>query len=425
MKVVLIGGGGREHALALKLQQSSQVDEIVAIPGGSGMRGAAESLPVTWSNAEELADIIEKQQPDLVIVGNEAPLVQGIVDVLTARGIAAFGPTKAAARIESSKVFAKELMKKYDIPTAGFASFTHPARAKTYLVRKPAPFVIKADGLAQGKGVIIAKDNADAQAAIDVMLRDRKFGNAGSRIVIEEFMEGREVSLLAFVDGETVVPLIPAQDYKRLGDNNEGPNTGGMGAIAPVSMSDEEYQAAVERILKPTARALVAEGCPFRGVLYAGLMLTADGPKVVEFNCRFGDPEAQVLLPLMENDLGEVLQQIMDGHLADVQLRWRDGAAVCVVLASFGYPQQVYKGDRIKGLDKVTAYPDVHLCHAATRLLDDVYCTDGGRVLDVVAVRESIAAAKHAAYDAVGKIEFEGMQYRTDIAADELERLSR
>ena len=297
MKVVLIGGGGREHALTLKLKQSSKVDEIIAIPGGSGMRGTADGLPVTWTGAEELAEIVAAEQPDLVVVGNEAPLVDGIVDLLTARGIRAFGPTKAAARIESSKIFAKELMEKYHIPTAKFASFTHPGRAKTYLVRKPAPFVIKADGLAQGKGVIIAKDNAEAQAAIDVMLRDHQFGSAGNRIVIEEFMEGREVSLLAFVDGETVVPLIPAQDYKRLGDHNEGPNTGGMGSIAPVSMSDEDYQAAVETILKPTARALVEEGCPFRGVLYAGLMLTADGPKVVEFNCRFGDPETQVLKP--------------------------------------------------------------------------------------------------------------------------------
>lgn len=423
MKVVLIGGGGREHALTLKLKQSSKVDEIIAIPGGSGMRGTADGLPVTWTGAEELAEIVAAEQPDLVVVGNEAPLVDGIVDLLTARGIRAFGPTKAAARIESSKIFAKELMEKYHIPTAKFASFTHPGRAKTYLVRKPAPFVIKADGLAQGKGVIIAKDNAEAQAAIDVMLRDHQFGSAGNRIVIEEFMEGREVSLLAFVDGETVVPLIPAQDYKRLGDHNEGPNTGGMGSIAPVSMSDEDYQAAVETILKPTARALVEEGCPFRGVLYAGLMLTADGPKVVEFNCRFGDPETQVLLPLLENDLAEVLEAVVAGRLADVELKWRDGAAVCVVLAAFGYPRKVYKGDRITGIDKVEAYTDVHLCHAATRYIEDAYYTDGGRVLDVVAVRETMATAQQAAYEALEKIEFDGMQYRSDIAADELERL--
>ncbi len=425
MKVVLIGGGGREHALALKLKQSRAVDEIVVIPGGYGMHDAADSLPVTWTDAEELADIIAGQSPDLVIIGNEAPLVAGIVDVLTARGIPAFGPTQAAARIESSKVFAKELMKKYHIPTAGFASFTNPGRAKTYLVRKPAPFVVKADGLAQGKGVIIAKDNAEAQAAIDLILRDRKFGSAGQTIVIEEFMEGREVSLLAFVDGETVVPMIPAQDYKRLGDQNQGPNTGGMGSIAPVRMSKEEYEAAVETILKPTAKALVEEGCPFRGVLYAGLMLTAEGPKVVEFNCRFGDPEAQVLLALMDNDLGEVLQQIMDGHLADVKLTWSKRAAVCLVAASFGYPQQVYKGDRITGIDDAAAMPDVRVCHAATRYIDGSYCTDGGRVLNVVAVRDDMATAKQAAYEALECIHFEGMQYRTDIADDELERISR
>ncbi|MCI5836300.1 MAG: phosphoribosylamine--glycine ligase [Veillonellaceae bacterium] len=416
MKIVLVGGGGREHALAWKLAQNKRVEEIVVIPGSSGMIEVAEYLPVEWDTAEELADIICSQQPDLVIIGNEAPLEAGIVDILQERKVTVFGPTKAAARIETSKSFAKHLFTKYRIPTASYGVFIDPEEAIRFLEVQTAPYVIKADGLAAGKGVVIAATREEAEQAIIQLLK------TGERIVIEEFMEGEEASLLAFVDGETVVPMIAAQDHKRLLDDDAGPNTGGMGAYAPAAVvTPEIYEQAVETILKPTAAALVREGCPFRGVLYAGLMITAEGPKVVEFNCRFGDPETQVLMPLLDSDLTDVILQICRGEIAEVELSWLQAHAVCVVLASFGYPRQTYTGDVIRGLMDV-ARRDALVFHAGTRYIDGKYYTDGGRVLNVVAVRPNLRAAKDAAYAAVSEISFDGMQYRTDIADKELKK---
>lgn len=425
MKIVLVGNGGREHALAWKLAQSERVSEIVAVPGRYGMHEVAEYLPLDWNSTAELADIITMQAPDLVVVGSEGPLADGIVDVLTKRGILVFGPTQAAARIESSKVFAKDLFARYHIPTAAYGSFTDADKAIAFLDEMQAPYVIKADGLAAGKGVVIAETYEDAVEAIRSMLTGDAFGSAGEKIIIEEFMVGEEASLLAFVDGETVIPMIPAQDHKRLLTDDRGPNTGGMGAFAPAAVvTDAVYEAAVEQILKPTAAALVAEGSPFRGVLYAGLMITADGPKVVEFNCRFGDPETQVLLPLLDSDLADIMEKICTGHIDQVRLRWLDAHAVCVVAASFGYPRKTYRGDRITGLAEAAAQ-DALVFHAGTRHIDDAYFTDGGRVLNVVAVRPSLAEAKEAAYQALSEIEFDGMQFRTDIADKELLRTQK
>lgn len=416
MKIVLIGSGGREHALAYKLSQSDLVESVVVIPGNSGMTDVADTIPVEWSNVKELAGQISRMEPDLVIVGSEGPLADGIVNELAEFNIPAFGPTKDAARIESSKVFAKNLLVEYGIPTAKFESFTEVNRAIAYLTDFTPPYVIKADGLAAGKGVMIAQDEEEAAAAIRLMLEDEAFGKAGKEIVVEEFMEGQEASLLAFVDGEKVVPMIPAQDHKRLGDGDTGPNTGGMGAFAPADvLTPALYKEAVQKILIPTAKALVNEGCPFRGILYAGLMITDEGPKVVEFNCRFGDPETQVLLPLLDSDLAEIISNIMAGRIDDVELKWLDAYAVCVVAASFGYPKKTYRGDLITGIEDAQAGGAL-VFHAGTRNIDGQCYTDGGRVLNVVAVRPTLQDAKDAAYAAMKKIKFEGMQYRTDIA---------
>ncbi len=422
MKIVIIGSGGREHALACTLKQSERVDSVIVIPGNSGMCDVADYIPVEWDTVAELADLVARQEPDLVLIGNEAPLAEGIVDELTERGICAFGPTAAAARIESSKAFAKNLFAKYNIPTAKYAVFTEVNRAIAYLIDLQPPYVIKADGLAAGKGVIIAADEEEAEAAIRSMLEDNKFGDAGAKIIVEEFMEGEEASLLAFVDGEKVVPMIAAQDHKRLLDGDAGPNTGGMGAFAPADVvTPEIYEQAVETILKPTAKALVEEGCPFRGILYAGLMLTDEGPKVVEFNCRFGDPETQAQMPLLDTDLVDIIMTIMEGNIDDVELKWLDAYSVCVVAASFGYPQRTYRGDLITGIEDAEA-DGALVYHAATRKIDDKFYTDGGRVLSVVAVQPTLKKAKEAAYAALKKINFEGMQFRSDIADKELLR---
>ncbi len=421
MKIVLIGNGGREHALAWKLSQSPLVEEIIAIPGSAGMQEVAESLPVIWTSAQELAEIIVTQSPDLVVVGPEAPLAAGIADELEWRNIPVFGPTKAAARIESSKAFAKELFAKYHIPTADFQTFTDLKKAIAYLKKLSAPYVIKADGLAAGKGVVIAETEEEAVKALRRMLESKGFGKAGSQVVIEEYLVGEEASLLAFVDGETIVPMIAAQDHKRIYDHDRGPNTGGMGAFAPAPvLKPEWYEMAVEQILRPTAKALVAEGSPFRGILYAGLMLTEGGPKVIEFNCRFGDPETQVLLPLLETDFAEVMLATVEGRLAEVTLQWKPASAICVVAASFGYPEHAYTGDSISGLEK--AAEKALVFHAGTRCADGVFSTAGGRVLNIVAVQPTLAEAKEVAYQAMKEIQFDGMQYRMDIADKELLR---
>ena len=419
MNILIIGGGGREHALSWKLADSIDEGYIYAIPGNPGM---AETTDVSMDDNAAIIDFAKGAKIDLVVVGPEAPLMNGLVDDLTAAGIRAFGPTSAAAQIEGSKSFAKDLMKKYGIPTARYEVFTEAEPARAYVRTMGAPIVIKADGLAAGKGVVVAMTEREALEAIDRIMEDGSFGAAGSSVVIEEFMEGEEASLLAFTDGTVIRPMISAQDHKRAFDGDKGPNTGGMGTYAPAPVMTEEMTArAVEEILKPTIAAMAKEGRPYRGCLYAGLMITAEGPKVVEFNARFGDPETQVVLPLLDGDLYEIMCACCEGRLAEVPIAWKKGAAVCVVLAAGGYPGAYEKGREIHGIaDAEDAGALVF--HAGTAERDGNIVTNGGRVLGVVGRGADIPAAVRAAYDAVEKISFDGMSYRKDIAHRALRR---
>ena len=365
-----------------------------------------------------------RQDIDLLVVGPEVPLTEGIADLAEEKGIAVFGPSKAAARLEGSKSFAKMLMKKYGIPTADYESFTDGAAAKAYIKEKGSPIVVKADGLAAGKGVVVAMTTAEALAAVDAMMEDKIFGDSGGRIVVEEYMSGEEASILAFVDGKTIVPMPAAQDHKRIFDDDKGPNTGGMGAYAPAPVVTEAiYEEVTERILKPTVAALAAEGILYRGCLYAGLMLTTEGVKVVEFNCRFGDPETQAVLPLIDGDLAEIMYACARGNLDAAQVRSHDGAACCVVMASAGYPESSHRGDVINGLDKAAARKDTVVFHSGTAVRDGVYVTSGGRVLGVTALAGSLREAVDKAYAAVGDISFDGQQVRSDIGKKGLDHL--
>ncbi len=419
MRILLIGGGGREHALAWKLAQSSKVEKIFAAPGNPGIAKIAkcECIALNLDDLEKVADYAEDNCIDLTVVGPEATLVAGIADVFKRRGLPVFGPSKAAAQLEGSKAFSKELMAKYDIPTAFFKICEDIETAKEYVKEKGAPIVVKADGLAAGKGVVVAMTEEEALAAIDDMMADQKFGSAGARVVLEEFMEGEEASLLAFTDGKTVIPMIAAQDHKRIFDNDEGPNTGGMGTYAPAPiMTDVLRLKATERVLKPVVEAMAQEGTPYQGCLYAGLMIKGDSVKVVEFNCRFGDPETQVILPLLDGYLAEIMLACATGTLEDVEVAWHDKAAVCVVMASGGYPGSYENGKEITGLDVADAMNDTVVFHAGTKLVDDNVVTAGGRVLGVTAVDNNIRDARDRAYAAVEAIKFEGAFYRKDIA---------
>ena len=390
MRLLLIGGGGREHALAWKLAQSPQVETIYAAPGNPGIAllDKCECIDLPLQELEKLADYAEANCIDLTVVGPEASLVEGIADVFKARGLALFGPSKAAAELEGSKAFSKQLMEKYGIPTAFFKVCEDIETAKAYIKEKGAPIVVKADGLAAGKGVVVAMAEAEAFAAVDDMMGDLKFGGAGARVVLEEFMEGEEASLLAFTDGDTIVSMIAAQDHKRINDNDEGPNTGGMGTYAPA----------------------------YQGCLYAGLMINGDDIKVVEFNCRFGDPETQVIMPLLDGDLAEIMLCCATGTLAQADIGWYDKAAVCVVMASGGYPGSYKQGLPISGLEETAAREDVVVFHAGTKCADGQIVTAGGRVLGVTAVGKNIREAKDKAYEAAGKISFADAHYRKDIA---------
>ena len=423
MRVLVIGGGGREHALAWKLAQSPKCEKLYALPGNPGMEDIAECIG--GISVEDLAAVVKLAQEkaiDLVVVGPEVPLTNGIVDALGEAGIRAFGPSRLAAEIEGSKAFSKGLMKKYGIPTAKYEVFTEAEAAREYVRKEGAPIVIKADGLAAGKGVIVAMTMDEALHAIDDIMEDKAFGQAGSRVVIEEFMEGEEASLLAFTDGETIVPMISSQDHKRAYDGDKGPNTGGMGTYAPAPvMTAEMVQAATEKILRPAIAAMKAEGRPYQGCLYAGLMITKDGPKVVEFNARFGDPETQVVLPLLESDLVEIMTACVEGSLASLDIRWSRGAAVCVVMASGGYPGSYAKGKVISGLEEAKEAGNL-VFHAGTAQKDGNIVTNGGRVLGVVARAGSIREAVDHAYAGVGKISFEDAFYRKDIAHRALSR---
>ena len=416
MKVCVIGNGGREHALAWRLSISSSVTKVYAIPGSAAMSECAELVGIDWQQSDHLINFLKDNQVDLVVVGPEAPLVAGLADTLNKAGIPVFGPSKAAAQLEGSKVFAKDLMKKYNIPTAAYGVFHKVDEAKEFIGQTGAPIVVKADGLAAGKGVVVAMTIDEANAAVEDMLSGNRFGEAGSTVVIEEFMEGEEASLLAFVDGKTVVPMIASQDHKRIFDGDKGPNTGGMGTYAPAPvLTDTLRDEAMKTILEPMVAAMENEGMPYVGCLYAGLMITPQGPKVVEFNARFGDPETQVVLPLLDSDLGQIMMACATGTLTADMVKWKDSSAACVILASKGYPETSSKGDVIHG--DIKQHDTTIVFHSGTKLIGDEYVTNGGRVIGVVGLGKDLRTALDRAYGRIEHIDFEGMQYRTDIGA--------
>jgi phosphoribosylamine--glycine ligase len=422
MRILVVGGGGREHALVWKLAQSPRVEKIYCAPGNPGIGEIAECINISADNIKALCGFAREQNVDLTVVGPEKPLTDGIVNYFTGQGLKIFGPTQEAALLEGSKTFAKELMKKYGVPTAEFAVFSSASEAKAYIEQKGVGLVVKADGLAAGKGVVVAETPGEALAAIDEIMLKRVHGDAGKQVVLEERLIGEEASLLAFTDGTTVIPMVAAQDHKRVGDGDTGPNTGGMGAYAPAPVVTPELLKQIqETILQPMIDGMRQDDILYQGCLYAGLMITAEGPKVIEFNARFGDPETQVVLPLLDVDLVPVLEACIAGTLADCEVRWKNGAAVCVVVAAGGYPGEYRRGDVIGGLAEA-AMSGAEVFHAGTALSGEDVVTQGGRVLGVTAVAADIAAAVDKVYPAVEKIRFAGMQYRKDIAHRALKR---
>lgn len=420
MRILVVGGGGREHAIVWALKKSEKVKEIYCAPGNAGIAQLAQCVPIAVGQFDELIAFAKEASIDLVFVGPDDPLADGIVDAFEAHGIKAYGPRKNAAEIEGSKIFMKNLLKKYEIPTAKYETFTDYEAASAYLHQQTAPIVIKADGLAAGKGVTVAATLEEAEQALQDMMVNKVFGNAGSQIVIEECLVGQEMSILAFVDGETVRAMVPAQDHKPIFDGDKGPNTGGMGTYTPLPHIDPAIvEDSIANIIIPTAKAMVSEGRPFRGVLFAGLMITKDGPKTIEFNARMGDPETQVVLPRLQTDLLDIVLASMNGTLDQLDIQWSDEAAVCVVVASEGYPASYPKGRVITGLAEAEAQGAL-VFHAGTAQKDGQFVTNGGRVLGVVGRGRDIAEARARAYEAVGVIDFEGKQSRTDIAAKAL-----
>ncbi len=416
MKVLVVGGGGREHAIIWKLSQNPKISELFCAPGNGGISKLASCVPIKATDIEGIVNFSGENKIDFVMVAPDDPLVAGMVDALEAAGIRAFGPVKAAAVIEGSKSFSKDLMKKYNIPTAGYAVFETSAGALKYLDTCSAPVVVKADGLALGKGVIIAQTIAEAKAAVNNIMNDRVFGEAGNKVVIEEFIEGPEVSILAFTDGKTVVPMVSSQDHKRVFDHDQGPNTGGMGTFSPSLIYDGKLaEQCMKEIFIPTIEAMNREGRKFKGILYFGLMITKDGPKVIEYNARFGDPETQVVLPRLKTDLLDIFNAIIDEKLAGIKIEWSDNAAVCVIAASGGYPGKYPAGLEISGLEAAEADENVAVFHAGTSCKDGKFYTAGGRVLGVTAVEENMEKAISKAYAGIEKISFEGMHYRKDI----------
>lgn len=419
MKILVVGGGGREHALVRKLKESPKVTEIHCAPGNAGIAADAVCVNIKATDIDAMVAYAAEQAFDLVVVAPDDPLCMGMVDALEARGIAAFGPNRAAAAIEGSKVFAKELMQKYGIPTAAHRSFEDASQAIAYIrERNTWPCVVKADGLALGKGVIIAQNLEEAEGAVRRMMEEKIFGASGNRIVVEEFLTGPEVSVLAFCDGKTVVPMVSSMDHKRVYDGNQGPNTGGMGTIAPnPHYTPDMAERCMREIFLPTVQAMAREGRPFRGCLYFGLMLTPDGPRVIEYNCRFGDPETQVVLPLLESDLLDIMLATRNGTLADTPVVWKQGAAACVVLASGGYPGHYQTGLPIQGLEEngQPAQSGAVVYHAGTRRENGSFVTAGGRVMGVTAVGKTLEDALQTAYRAAEAISFPGMHYRRDI----------
>ena len=414
MKLLVVGGGGREHAIIKKLKENPEVEKIFALPGNGGIAADAECVPIGAKDIPAIVAFALEQQVDYAVVAPDDPLVLGAVDALNEKGIPCFGPTAAAAQIEGSKVFAKDLMKKYGIPTAAYESFDDAAAALCYLETAEMPIVVKADGLALGKGVIIAQTREEARQAVISMMEEGMFGQSGSRVVIEEFLTGPEVSVLSFTDGETVVPMVSSMDHKRARDNDQGLNTGGMGTVAPNPYYTEAIAAqCMEEIFLPTIRAMKAEGRPFRGCLYFGLMLTPKGPKVIEYNCRFGDPETQVVLPLLESDLLTVMRATTEGTLAQTEVKFSDKSACCVILASQGYPQKYQSGF------EMTIAPEAlpHAFVAGAKLADGKLLTSGGRVIGLTAVEDTLPQAIDRAYTLTGMVHFENAYCRRDIGA--------
>ena len=416
MKVLIVGSGGREHAIAWSVAKSPKVDKIFCAPGNAGIAEFAECVNIGAMEFDKLVAFAKENAIDLTIIGMDDPLVGGVVDAFEAEGLRVFGPRKNAAIIEGSKAFSKDLMKKYNIPTAAYENFTDPDEAIKYLETVKMPIVLKADGLALGKGVLICNTLEEAKEGVKTLMLDKQFGDAGNEIVIEEFMTGREVSVLAFCDGKTIKCMTSAQDHKRAKDGDQGLNTGGMGTFSPSPFYNDEVEAFCEKyVYQPTIDAMAVEGRTFTGILFTGLMLTEDGPKVLEYNARFGDPEAQVVLPRMKNDIIDVMEACIDGKLSDVELEFEDNAAVCVVLASDGYPEKYDKGFEIKGLDTFKDKDGYYVFHAGTKFDGDKIVTNGGRVLGVVAKGEDLKAARANAYKATEWIDFANKYKRNDI----------
>jgi phosphoribosylamine--glycine ligase len=415
MKILVVGSGGREHAIAWKLSQSPLVKKIYACPGNAGIASLGDCIEISSEDIKGLADFAEKNLIDLTVVGPEQPLILGIVDEFEKRKLKIFGPKKEAALIEGSKGFAKEFMKRYHIPTASFKIFEQKEEAIDFVRSSEFPLVIKADGLAAGKGAFVVEDLKSAEEAVEKVMVQRIFGEAGSKLVVEDFLTGEEVTILAFTDGKTILPMVSSQDHKRIYDGDRGPNTGGMGAYAPtLIVNDKMMKKITEEVLEPTIFGLNKEGRIFKGVLYAGLMITEIGPKVIEFNCRFGDPETQVVLPLLGSDLAEIFLSIVEEELDLQDVKWKEGSAVCVVLASGGYPDKYEKGKEIFGLNRV-GNSNVLVFHAGTKKAGNRIVTNGGRVLGVTAFDQTMEGALGRAYSTVDKIRFDGMQYRHDI----------
>ena len=417
MKVLVVGSGGREHAVIRKLAENPEIDRIFCAPGNGGISVQAQLVEIKATDVEGMVAFAKKEGIDFVVVTPDDPLVLGMADAMEEAGIPAFGPSKKAAQIEGSKVFAKNLMKKYGIPTAKYEVFDDPSKVIAYIERENQfPAVIKADGLALGKGVVIARNLAEAKEAVHSIMEDKIFGKSGNQVVVEEFLTGKEVSVLAFTDSHTISPMISSMDHKRVYDNDEGPNTGGMGTIAPSPYyTPEVAKRCMEEIFLPTMEAMKKEGRPFKGCLYFGLILTERGPKVIEYNCRFGDPETQVVLPLLKTDLFTIMRAVRDERLSEVDIRWSTGAAACVVLASGGYPKKYETGLPIEGLDENGGHPGVIVYHAGTKKQDGRFLTAGGRVLGVTGLGETLPQALEKAYGAVREITFKNAHYRTDI----------
>jgi phosphoribosylamine--glycine ligase len=416
MKVLVVGGGGREHALAWKIRQSPRVKQIFCAPGNPGTDGIAENVDIPVDDIERLLNFALEKKIDLTIVGPEQPLVMGICDRFREKGLRIFGPSAKAAQIEGSKAFCKDLMKKYGIPTAEYQILKSPDDEASLFATAKGPIVVKASGLAAGKGVLICRDSAEARRAVESIMVDKAFGDAGNKVVVEEFLEGQEVSVLAFTDGKTVIPLESAQDHKAAHDGDKGPNTGGMGAYSPApALTEQALEKVKDEILLPAVRAMEQENCPYQGILYAGLMMTKDGPKVLEFNARFGDPETQPLLMRLQGDIVPLFEACIDGNLCGHSITWSGQASVCVVMASEGYPGAYPKGLQITGLAEASKLADVMVFHSGTKRADGEIVTDGGRVLGVTAMGEDIESAIAQAYNAADKISWPGARYRKDI----------